>query len=50
MLCEDFGDEFGLNWFLPFKAGGFYGLIKNKSVVKSYNDKDEKQKNKVKNN
>ena len=47
MLCEDFGDEFGLNWFLPFKAGGFYGLIKNKSVVKCSNDKDE---NKVKNN
>ena len=50
MLCEDFGDEFGLNWFLPFKAGGFYGLIKNKSVVKCSNDKDEKQNNKVKNN
>ena len=32
MLCEDFGDEFGLNWFLPFKAGGFYDLIKNKEL------------------
>ena len=35
MLCEDFGDEFGINWFLPFKAGGFYGLIKTVNVVKS---------------
>ena len=51
MLCEDFGDEFGINWFIPIKAGGFYGLIKNKNIVKtgSYgyegNDKD-KVKNK----
>jgi hypothetical protein len=37
MLCEDFGDEFGINWFLPFKAGGFYGLIKTKIIVRSGN-------------
>ena len=29
MLREDFGDDFGLNWFLPIKIGGFYNLIKN---------------------
>ena len=50
MLCEDFGDEFGINWFLPFKAGGFYGLIKNKTVIKSHNDEDEINRNKVKKN
>ena len=50
MLCEYFGDEFGINWFLPFKAGGFYGLIKNMSVAKMENDDDEKDKNKVKKN
>jgi hypothetical protein len=50
MLCEDFGDEFGIGWFLPFKAGGFYGLIKNKQIVKSGsygyegNDKDKVKK------
>jgi hypothetical protein len=52
MLCEDFGDEFGIGWFLPFKAGGFYGLIKNKQIIKSGsygyegNDKDKVKKNK----
>ena len=35
MLCEDFGQEFGIGWFLPFKAGGFYELIKNKKVLKT---------------
>ena len=35
MLCEDFGDEFGIGWFLPLKAGGFYGLIKNKNIIKT---------------
>ena len=50
MLCEDFGDEFGIGWFLPFKAGGFYGLIKNKQIIKSGsygyegNDKDKVKK------
>ena len=50
MLCEDFGDEFGIWWFLPFKAGGFYGLIKNKEIIKtgSYgykgNDQDKVKK------
>ena len=50
MLCEDFGDEFGIGWFLPFKAGGFYGIIKNKEVIKtgSYgfkgNDQDKVKK------
>ena len=24
MLCEDCGAEFGIGWFLPIKAGGFY--------------------------
>ena len=50
MLCENFGDEFGIGWFLPFKAGGFYGLIKNKKIIKtgSYGfERDDK--NKVKN-
>ena len=28
MLCEDFGDEFCIRWFLPFKAGGFYDVKK----------------------
>ena len=37
MLCEDFGDEFGIRWFLPFKAGGFYGLIKTKKIARSGN-------------
>ena len=37
MLCEDFGDEFGIRWFLPFKAGGFYGLIKTKKIVRTGN-------------
>ena len=50
MLCEDFGDEFGIGWLLPFKAGGFYGLIKNKQIIKTgsygYEGND---KNKVKN-
>ena len=54
MLCENFGDEFGINWFLPFKAGGFYGLIKNMSVIKTKNDdhdeEGEKVKHKVKKN
>ena len=49
-LCEDFGDEFGINWFLPFKAGGLYGLIKNKTVIKSVNNEEENKSNKVKNN
>jgi palmitoyltransferase len=49
-LCEDFGDEFGINGFLPYKAGGFYGLIKNKTVIKSHNDEDEINRNKVKKN
>ena len=35
MLCEDFGDEFGINCFIPIKTGGFYGLIKNKNVFKT---------------
>ncbi len=35
MLCEDFGDEFGIGWFIPIKAGGFYELMKNKQVVKT---------------
>lgn len=35
MLCENFGDEFCLSWFLPFKAGGFYELIKNKQIIKT---------------
>ena len=50
MLCEDFGDEFGINWFLPFKAGGFYNLIKNMSVVKTGSGGDENDQNKVKKN
>ena len=47
MLCEDFSDEFGIGWFLPFKVGGLYGLIQNKNIVKtgSYgyqgNDRDK---------
>lgn len=28
MLCEDFGGKFGIAWFFPFKAGGYYELIK----------------------
>ena len=28
ILCEDFGDEFCIRWFLPFKAGGFYDVKK----------------------
>jgi hypothetical protein len=50
MLCEDFGDEFGINWFLPFKAGGFYNLIKNMSVVKTGSGEVENEQNKVKKN
>ena len=41
MLCEEFGDEFGINWFLPFKAGGCYSLIKNMKVVNKGNDVNE---------
>ena len=44
MACEIFGSEFGINWFLPFKAGGFYGLIKNKTVAKSGNYSEIKEK------
>ena len=47
MLCENFGDEFGINWFLPFKAGGFYGLIKNMSVIKTKNDDHDEEGEKV---
>ena len=35
MLCKDFGQEFGIGWFIPFKEGGFYELIKNKKVLKT---------------
>ena len=45
MLFEDFGEEFGIGWFLPLKAGGFYGLIKNKQFMKTrYFEKNEKGK------
>ena len=51
MLCEDFGDEFGIGWFIPLKAGGFYELIKNKTIIKtgSYGFEGNDQE-KVKNN
>ena len=47
MLCEDFSEEFGIGWFLPFKVGGLFGLIQNKNIVKTGfygyqgNDKDK---------
>jgi len=34
IICEIFGEEFGIGWFLPFKPGGYYELIKNKKVTK----------------
>ena len=50
MLCENFGEEFGIGWFLPLKAGGYYELIKNKTFVKIENlVNDGNDKNKVKN-
>ena len=50
MMCEDFGDEFGINWFLPFKAGGFYGLIKNMKIKKTGNNENEGVSKKAKKN
>ena len=50
MLCENFGDEFGINWFLPFKAGGFYGLIKNAIVQKTGNADNKNENDKIKKN
>ena len=29
-LCEIFGEEFSINWFLPFTKGGFYPILKRK--------------------
>ena len=51
MLCEDFGAEFGIGWFLPIKVGGFYELIKNKKFIKtgSYGF-DGNDQDRVKNN
>ena len=50
MICENFGDEFGINWFLPFKAGGFYGLIKNMKVIRNENSGNENVIHKAKKN
>ena len=50
MLCENFGGEFGIGWFLPLKAGGYYELIKNKIFLKIENlDNEGNDKNKIKN-
>ena len=27
MICEIFGNKFNIGWFLPFKAGGYYGIF-----------------------
>ena len=49
MLCENFGGEFGIGWFLPLKAGGYYELIKNKKLLKIENLIDEgNDENKIK--
>ena len=46
----NFGEEFGIGWFLPLKAGGFYELIKNKTLVNTENlDNEGNDKNKIKN-
>ena len=50
MLCENFGDEFGINWFLPFKAGGFFGLVKQMSVVRNENEENINVSSKIKKN
>jgi hypothetical protein len=50
IICEVFGEEFGIGWFLPFKPGGYYELIKNKKVTKiDIFSFDINDKNKVKN-
>ena len=50
IICEIFGEEFGIGWFLPFKSGGYYNLIKNKKVTKAdIFSFDINDKNKIKN-
>ena len=46
-MIEVFGDTFGLHWFLPIKAGGFYKFY-NKHILKAdcnYNQSSNKNNN-----
>ena len=38
IVCEYFGEKFGISWFFPIKAGGYYLLFQHIKILKKENN------------